>query len=73
MCEGESDGAQDGRTETTSSKDEDDRPYTEPDFETLGSVAAIAEIMRQMETRGGKGNGNKGGNGGRGRGPSGRM
>jgi hypothetical protein len=35
------------RAETTSSEADSDDSYARPDFETLGSIAAIGELMRQ--------------------------
>lgn len=65
------------RTETGSSEEDAGESYAQPDFETLGSIAAIGELMRrgQGHGEGGRGNGRgdngRDGDNGRGRGPSG--
>lgn len=54
-----------------SSSEEEAESYSQPDFKTLGSVAAIGELVRQSRGNqgNGKGNGNGRGNGnGNGRG-----
>lgn len=69
----EPDESQSEQTETTSSEEDATKSYTEPSFETLGSVAAIAGLMQGNHGKGrGKGKG-KGKGKGRGNAPSNRI
>lgn len=75
MSEEEPDKSQSEQTGTTSSKEDTTKSYTKPDFETLGSVAAIAGLMGRRQQGGGGGGGGRGrgGGGGGSGGPSARI